>query len=161
MRTKAQTDPAGRRDWDLLGGLPAMLDAGLMASRAFAATEGVIAGKQLDEVDQDSLKDTAALLRSAAEVVEFFGSEGKSGSYPNGAFADTVDVTVDALLVDREVITAPAEVSAMVKAVAEAAESFSKSGDKEVARNLSPIFQRLAELLAEQTGHVGETVSRF
>jgi hypothetical protein len=149
-----------QRELDLLRGLPGVLDLSLVASRSAAAAQRGQGGKLLDDVDRFSLNALAAAVFSAAEVVEFFDSEGKSGSYPSGAMADTVEITVDAILVEQN----QADVEALqtfMKQLAQKIATFAEGGEKDLAIELSPIFGRLAQFLVLRTSSAGESISHL
>lgn len=160
-RVSASGALTAKPELDLLRGLPAVLDLGLLASRSSAATQRVQAGARLDDVDQHALVALATLLQQAADVVEFFDSEGKSGSYPSGAFADSVDVAVDALLLDSDADSTSSDVSKFMKDLAGEIASFAGTGDEQAAAKLAPVFTHLTDLLLQKTGRVGETISRL
>lgn len=150
-----------RRELDLLRGLPAVLHATTYTARSSAASRRVIGGSGLDDVDRTSLAEFSSLLRSAAEVVDFFGSEGRSGQYASGALADTVDIAVDALLQDASDDSDPAEVVALLTDLANQVDGFAVAGDRESAEALLPIFDHLSRALSNRIGTVGETTSRL
>jgi hypothetical protein len=149
-----------RRELDLLQGMPAALDAVMVASRSSAAAQCVLTGKLLQGIDQTSLLGLAAIIRSAAEVVEFFRSEGRAGRYASGAVADSVDVTVDAFI-DFNEESDPDQISQMMNEVATQIEEFASSGDSELAAQLAPFFSSLAMRLTARTARVGETTTRL
>lgn len=148
-----------QRELDLLRGLPAVLDLGLLASRSAAAAQCALAGKELDDIDRQSLAGLASLLRSAAEAVEFFDTEGKTGSYPGGAFADSIDITVDAILLDTTVQRDPAEVADFMGRLAAQIDEFSDSGAPDAAAGLEGTFTHITDLIQDRTGSAGETTS--
>lgn len=152
---------AARRELDLLRGLPAALNASTFTARSSAASRRVLDGSGLDDIDRGSLAEFSGLLRSAAEVVDFFNSEGRSGNYASGALADTVDIAVDALLDDAAENSDPGDVVELLTDLADQVDSFAVSGDRAAAEALLPIFDQLSRALTDRIGSVGETTSRF
>lgn len=152
---------ANTRDLDLLRGLPAVLDLGLVAARSAAATERVLHGQALDSIDQASLTELAALLQEAAEAVVFFESAGQSGSYPSNAVGDAVDVAIDTVLLDDTVDPANADAAQLMRSLAAQITDFSEHGGSEPATALAPVFRKLSDVLETRTGHPGETTARL
>jgi hypothetical protein len=158
VRVSAQSTP---QDLDLLRGLPGLLDLNLLSLRSSAATQRVLAGAKLDSLDHDSLTNLASTIRSAAEVVEFFDSEGRNGVYPNGAFAVAVDVAVATALVSEPTERDSDQLENFMKVLASKIASFASDGNVETARELAPIFGNMSRLLSQKVATVGEDTRHF
>ena len=158
MRNSAQSMP---HDLDLLRGLPGLLDLNLLSLRSSAATQRVLAGASLDSLDHDSLTNLAATIRSAAEVVEFFDSEGRNGVYPSGAFAAAVDVAVATALDSEPSERNSGQLESFMKSLATKITSFADAGDTKTANELAPIFGNMSRLLSQRVAAVGEDTRHF
>ena len=144
---------------DLLSGGADLLDIGVLAARSSAAAKRIATGQALDDVDRDSLEKLAALLESAAQVVEFFGTGGQQGVPPGGALAAQVDVVIDTATFEVGEPTDTANLATSLRSFAEEAQRFARGEKPAGPSRAIKFFEDLALSILRETGHTGERTS--
>lgn len=145
--------------YDLLSGGAELLDIGLLAARSSAAAKRAIDGEALNDVDRQSLEKLAALLESAAQVVEFFGTSGQRDLPPGRTLAAQVDVVIDTAAFEAGPSSDTAKLAKDLRTFAQDARSYAAGGKPADPSRAVGFFEDLASSILRETGHTGERTS--
>jgi hypothetical protein len=145
---------------DLLRGGSELVDLSMLAARASAAARRLSAGGTLDVEDRTIMETLASVLEAAARSVEFFGSEGRSGSPASGALAARIDAAIDAVLhEDGRPTAGPNLVAELYTLGSRVRELSNESVTVDEAVKLGEFFADLAASVLRQSGNVGEVTA--
>ena len=147
------------RDYDLFAGGAELLDLGVLSARSSAAAERVKAGQELDELDRVSLTELADLFESAAQTVEFFGTNGKGGSLPTGALAAQLDVAIDTVAIEMGDVNDATVLVTDLRKLADDARVFASEKTPSDPDRPITFFRGLSSSILRETGRIGERTS--
>jgi len=155
------SSPTHDRSVDLMNGGSELLDLGLVAARIAAASRRVAVGGTLDEVDRSAIAEMQALLNASAEVVRFFGSEGRQGSPPSNALASRVDVAIDAVVRRSESQIDSAALEQGLTSRASVLAALLSAPEPDSAGEALAVCSDLAAAVLRETARPGELTSTF
>ena len=147
------------KEYDLLAGGAELLDLGVLSARSSAAAKRAKSGQKLDDPDQESLTELASLLESAAETVEFFGTNGQIGALPTGALAAQLDVAIDTVAIEMEDVSNTADIVKDLRGLADDARVFASNQTPSNPDRAIVFFRDLSASILRETGRIGERTS--
>lgn len=141
----------------LMRGGSAMIHLGLIAGRAASALRKIQDRMPLDEMDTDSLQHLSALIRDAADRVQFFDSNGKMGVPPADSLAPQIDTAIEVARNQRS----RADSSKLATSLRDLAKLIEEATTIQEAESLSSLHlfcTNLSSSVLRHTSSVGETI---
>ena len=146
-------------DEPLVGARSQQVELGLLAARTAAVLRRIDEGLTMDDYDRAVIGRAEAMLRGAADAIEFVSSGGKLGSHPQSYSFSAVALTLQATAKDE-----PDEGDVQsLRTLADMMSSLADPSDSEVVSIIMPVFSALASITTSLAGSSGDSVqfSRF
>ena len=132
------------------------ISLGVLSARVAAACRRVIAGQVLSALDKEVVRETANRMREEAGAILFVSTGGSQGTLPRRGAAAGMGVTA----LSEDAPDDPTAFADFLYQVSDGLDEFAQTGKRQLAKQLTGLFDELATLARSEAGSAGERIIR-